>query len=197
MTPREKEIALEAAGRSSDPSGHAKRMLEAEAVLRGERPPFVVWPDEMSHEDKAAWLEAQATLESDRVISLDEFVARGRSAVTADQPAWRLSKDDGLQISKQTEQVPPFVAALREIIRPDEGFPGPGGTSPEKTPGLVICPKPSKSLLRLKEWLLSAWRYRPERVLCVAVVLLLLLGISGSALWLALTALGEVRSKLW
>lgn len=69
MTPREKEIALEAAGRSSDPVEHAKKMLEAEAFLRGERPPFVVWsrgapeqPLSARLRDNAAWLEAQAAV---------------------------------------------------------------------------------------------------------------------------------------
>lgn len=71
MTPREKEIALEAAARSSNPIEHARKVLEAEAFLRGERPPFVVWPqgqqageliryDSLSIEEKAAWHEAQA-----------------------------------------------------------------------------------------------------------------------------------------
>ena len=71
MTPREKEIALEAAGRSAAPVSHAKKLLEACAILHGQHPPFVVWPqggrkgeliryDSLSIEEKAAWHEAQA-----------------------------------------------------------------------------------------------------------------------------------------
>lgn len=77
MTPREKEIALEAAGRSSDPVEHAKKLIEAEAFLRGERPPFVVWPENMSAAEKAAWLERQAerVLQVDREIAM--FTAQG------------------------------------------------------------------------------------------------------------------------
>lgn len=85
MTPREKEIALEAAGRSSDPVEHAKKLLKAEAFLRGERPPFVVWPKRKSEyscafiptlglEDMAAWHEAQAAELRGRAISREQFL---------------------------------------------------------------------------------------------------------------------------
>ena len=88
MTPREKEIALEAAGRSVDPIAHAKKLIEAEAFLRGERPPFVVWPKRKSEyscafiptlglEDMAAWHEAQAAELRERAAHTSEFMQRG------------------------------------------------------------------------------------------------------------------------
>lgn len=88
MTPREKEIILEAAGRSGDPVAHAKKLVEAEAFLRGERPPFVVWPkeagtwqgmqrDALSYAEKAAWHEAQAAIARESAISLAAFMRPG------------------------------------------------------------------------------------------------------------------------
>jgi hypothetical protein len=76
MTPREKEIALEAAGRSTDPAAHAKKVLEAEAILRGEQPPFVVWPEGMSAEEMAAWHEGQAASMSLRAQEMRRFLNR-------------------------------------------------------------------------------------------------------------------------
>lgn len=77
MTPREKEIALEAAGRSINPPAHAKHLLEAEAILSGKHLPFVVWPADMPTAEKAAWLEEQAAavLKSGREIA--EFIQQG------------------------------------------------------------------------------------------------------------------------
>lgn len=88
MTPREKEIALEAVGRSSNPVARARELLEAEAFLRGERPPFAVWPkgpgtfpgsliDALSYEEKAAWHEAQAAELRERAVALTDFMGRG------------------------------------------------------------------------------------------------------------------------
>jgi|TARA_R100001143_G_scaffold61337_1_gene61911 hypothetical protein len=89
MTPREKEIALEAAGRSSEPLEHARKMVEAEAFLSGDTPPFVVWTktlgnatfarrDGMSHAEKAAWHEAQAAVERERAEHSKAFIEQGR-----------------------------------------------------------------------------------------------------------------------
>nr|WP_298165299.1 hypothetical protein [uncultured Pseudomonas sp.] len=88
MTPREKEIALEAAGRSVDPVAHAKKLIEAAAFLRGERPPFVCWPKRKSEHsgdfisaldlhEMAAWLEAQAAELRERAVHASEFMQRG------------------------------------------------------------------------------------------------------------------------
>ncbi len=77
MTPREKEIALEAAGRSSDPIAHARKLIKAEALLRGERPPFVIWPEAMSATEKAAWLEGQAERVLQVACEIAKFTARG------------------------------------------------------------------------------------------------------------------------
>lgn len=113
MTPREKEIALEAAGRQSNPAAYALKMLEAEAILRGVHPPFVVWPkklsqftgaqiDSPSNEEKAAWLEAQAAVERERAVSLEQFRRRGlgeeiavesAARTTEGRPHWWLTQD--------------------------------------------------------------------------------------------------------
>lgn len=88
MTPREKEIALEAVGRSSDPVTHAKKLTEAAAFLHGERPPFVCWPKRKSEhsgdfipaldlEEMAAWHEAQAAELRERAVHVSEFMQRG------------------------------------------------------------------------------------------------------------------------
>lgn len=87
MTPREKEIALEAAGRSSDPVAHVRKMLEAEAFLRGLRQPFVVWPTNegmslaATFEQRAAWHEAQAALLRGRSNEAAEFMEQGSQGV--------------------------------------------------------------------------------------------------------------------
>ena len=77
MTPRDKAIALEAAGRSVDPVAHAKKLIEAEAFLRGERPRFVVWPEGMSATENAAWLEGQAESVMQVAREIAEFTAQG------------------------------------------------------------------------------------------------------------------------
>ncbi|MHB0820106.1 hypothetical protein ACYCFK_17750 [Stutzerimonas stutzeri] len=107
MTPREKEIALEAAGRSSDPVTHARKMIEAEAFLRGEHPPFVVWPkkaghfrgelvDALSHEEKAAWHEAQAAIEREIAIDHAEFMRLGEGRALS-RPEWQASEPNSEQ----------------------------------------------------------------------------------------------------
>ena len=86
MTPREKEIALEAAARSSNPIEHARKVLEAEAFLRGERPPFVVWPTrQIDLEEQATWHEERAA-EARRRIAYRHAAEEWRKANPARFP---------------------------------------------------------------------------------------------------------------
>ncbi len=113
MTPREKEIILEAAGRSGDPVAYAKKLVEAEAFLRGERPPFVVWPkepgtqrDALSYAEKAAWYEAQAAIARENAISLAVFMRLG---------------EGGAQIPPSQPDDQPTGAPALTAHRSDEG----------------------------------------------------------------------------
>jgi len=96
MTPREKEIALEAAARSSNPIEHARKVLEAEAFLRGERPPFVVWPkqllphsdkliDALSNAEKAAWLREEAARHEARAAADREWQTKCDAITTLEK----------------------------------------------------------------------------------------------------------------
>lgn len=62
LTTREREIVITAlsAKASGSPVDAVHSILAAVAILDGVRPPMIVWPEESSREERAAWHEAEA-----------------------------------------------------------------------------------------------------------------------------------------
>lgn len=60
LTAREREIVIGAICNDPNPEYRAVKIKHGLAALKGNHAPSVIWPNEFSFADRAAWLEAEA-----------------------------------------------------------------------------------------------------------------------------------------
>ena len=111
LTAREREIAISAisARATGKPDVAAVEILAGIAVIDGNHPPILLWPNDMTREDKAAWHRAEAAYWSASAQCKAEVMARGLQSVV------------------QTHSCSPFLSPTGE-----QGSPQPLSTSSVK-----------------------------------------------------------------
>lgn len=83
LTAREREIAISAisARATGKPDVAAVEILAGIAVIDGNHPPILLWPNDMTREDKAAWHRAEAAYWSASAQCKAEVMAQGLQSV--------------------------------------------------------------------------------------------------------------------
>ena len=83
LTAREREIAISAisARATGKPDVAAVEILAGMAVIDGNHPPILLWPKDMTREEKAAWHMAEAAYWSASAQRIAEVMERGSQSV--------------------------------------------------------------------------------------------------------------------
>ena len=83
LSAREREIAISAisARGTGKPDVAAVEILAGIAVFDGHHPPILLWPNDISREEKAAWHRAEAAYWSASAQRIAEVMARGSQSV--------------------------------------------------------------------------------------------------------------------
>ena len=104
LTPREREIAVAAvsARAGGSPVEAAKQMLAGIAVLDGCHSPILVWPENTTRSEKAAWHAAEAAYWEESSKSFAEFELGAAQSAVRTQPSSR----DGRSIGEQGVPLP-------------------------------------------------------------------------------------------
>jgi len=133
LTPQEREIAIEALGRKLSGSGApaaAADLLAGIAVLDGAHRPVLIWPTDMSLEEKAAWHEREASDLKERVLRFQERMKASTPSVEKKPQA----QTGLIQMSGELAPILPALASSAPV--PLEA--GTDSRSPqahERTPG--------------------------------------------------------------
>ena len=104
LTPREREIAIAAvsARAGGSPVEAAKQVLAGIAVLDGCHSPILVWPENTTRSEKAAWHAAEAAYWEESAKSFAEFELGAAQSAVRTQPSSR----DGRSIGEQGVPLP-------------------------------------------------------------------------------------------
>ena len=83
LTAKEREIAISAisARATGKPNVAAVEILAGIAVFDGNHPPILLWPKDMTREEKAAWHTAEAAYWSASAQRIAEVMERGSQSV--------------------------------------------------------------------------------------------------------------------
>lgn len=83
LTANEREIAISAisARATGKPDVAAVEILAGIAVFDGNHPPILLWPNDITREEKAAWHRAEASYWSVSAQRIAEVMARGSQSV--------------------------------------------------------------------------------------------------------------------
>ena len=88
LAAREREIVISAisARATGKPDVAAVEILAGIAVIDGHHPPFLLWPNDMTREEKAAWHRAEAVYWIASAQRIAEVMARGSQSVVRTHP---------------------------------------------------------------------------------------------------------------